>query len=332
MKKKEIISGLFIILIFKILSFYVIINNTVPEDNTYGIGLRYGDTRGYYEPMENLILHGKYESIDGSDLRTRMPYNAIPYFVFRQFLPPQQSFNAIVFLQMLLEVLSSLMLALLAFRLTKNKSIYWLVLFLISFSWAISVYANMLLSESLSISIFIAFLYFLFEFDESKKQLQFWLAAFCFAYVVLLKPYFGPVYAIMAIYFLFNEIAKKNKTIKTVFWVSAEKTILFFIPFVILLLPWAIYNSQKEGKFSPFYNNKIDEYYVAQRAFIWAVGGSDIYWDKKLAGSFFTANYDSTQFKIPSYFIADSYTIEDLNNLRQDCISYKKNPDQNKLN
>ena len=295
-----------------------------------------GDALSYYGPFENLIQHGVYAY--GNSLEPyagRMPHYGFIYYLFRFFGDQALAFNCMVILQIAVEALSIIYLAKLAQMIvTKGKEVtYYLILILGVLNASHSIWSRYILTESLSISCFVMYCYFLFKYLKEGGTKQLLLVGLSIGLVVVLRPYLIVLFFPIGLVYLWR-VYKQEISIQELI----KNVAIICIPMFVLLSPWMIRNANTFGKFIPLQDDvqagyKYTDSYYAMWDFIAAWGGSIQSWDKRAAGCIFEPRFDQDcTFEYPEYAFTSSYTREDVEQLRADyidlCITYDKDLDQ----
>lgn len=299
-----------------------------------------GDTFSYIGAMDNYIEKGEYYFIkqENENVRKyekayagRMPYYGIIYYVLRYFLSKELASDSILFIQVLLESLSIITLAVISHKVLKTMVAFWVTFFIFIISLTISTWSVFLIPESLSLSFSIFFIYYYYCYlsDENRSYYFLALSGFFIALLVLLKPYFILLYLIIGLEFLWHR--SKSISLSSISDIS-KRTIIVSSFLILFLLPWTIRNYRLLDKFIPLQSGMDAGYgfsssHIACNNFIKAWGGNVIYWDFAAAGSYFIPAYSSerTSFPFPDYAFSKSYNLEDVKKVRNKYIELQNN-------
>lgn len=269
-----------------------------------------GDTKGYLDPVENLLAHGRYEP------DYRMPGVAAPYWIVRQFLDPGPSRDAIVLLQWLLSGINVYVLALIALRMTGSDRIaqvvFWAFLASAYSSWFDPVVA----SDSFSVSALIFHAYLLQSAIDKDSRWRLLLSGTLLAWFVFLRP-IGLLLVPLSAGLTFLHAARNKR------WSRAW---LLMVPFLVLDLTWAMRNLSVHGKFSPLTNQGWfpEDFSREIRAhamhfvqgyggnYIWWAPGMDIRWYGVWKGGGHVDDEGRHAKAPPSYAYVKGYTHADL--------------------
>jgi len=315
------------ILLFKFIQAFYFVYLTGcshPENKIGNFAFASGDTFSYTGAMENYISKGTYFFFNGKEniYAGRLPHYSIPYFLFRQFLSPENSYDLLVILQLLIECLAGVYLVKLYLRITNDKIGAWglILLFLASSNLTVfSIYAS---PESFSCSLLIFFLYWYYSYTEGKSKKDLVFSGCFLSLAITLKPYLILLFLPIGIHFLFEEYESSIMKIKKSLW----KSLLIASPLVFLLLPWTIRNYSIYKKMVPLQINTTAGYNytdaeLSYRKFVMAWGGDIIFWEKTSAGCYFMPHREiPCEFKMPSYAFTNKYGLAEVEQVRTTFI------------
>jgi hypothetical protein len=249
-----------------------------------------GDSPSYIEPVENLLRTGTYYW-DNSVTRVyagRMPHYGLIYGAFRLALPPMLARDAVVVLQLLLDSLATVAIAVLALRWSGSALAAWLALVLAGLSLHASHYTIRILPESLSISTMAFLLLSTDRAMDAPPRRWLPLPGIAGAVLVALKPYATPLIVFLACVLAVHRAHRARVRPR-----DEYRTLLSFVlPLLALLLPWTVRNALSLGAFIPLQQDLTAGYAYAShvpayRRFIGSWGGTTIWWDKRSAGCYF---------------------------------------------
>lgn len=305
---------------------------SAPEVRMGKIAVAGGDTFSYLNPIDNYIKYNSYFFTNNKGEKSfagRMPYYGTVYYLIKLIVPSSHTYDAFVVLQIILECWSIILLSLLCYKITRLYFSFWLAYFLLIISLNTSIWSLMLLTESLSTSFLIAFLYYYSAYlnNSNRSLAKLFSPSLFLAFVVLLKPYFILLYVLLSIEFILN---KSGYAMHIFIYNTLKRLIVVSGILIMFLLPWTIRNYKMLNKFIPL-QASIDAGYgfnksfVACTDFIKAWGGSVIYWDKKSAGCYFIRSENiNCQFSFPDYALSKSYDVKDIEKVREKYIILQK--------
>lgn len=289
-----------------------------------------GDTFSYIGAIENLVNEGEFYFWNGERkvYAGRMPHYGAPYFLFRLFFDKPLAGDLLVLLQIFFDTLATVYFALLCFNVLKQRAAFWIgyVLFLLSFNF----FENTLLlsTESLSYSFIVLFFYAFQRWWSGENKSAVWTANIFLSLILLLKPYFAPVYLLFLVIYFYRENLLSLSRCKTFLARSA----LLSLPLVLMLAPWFLRNLivhnqpvvTQESTTAGYNYTKAD---FAFRRFTGAWGGDPTYWDASSPACHFKLNppFPCT-FTYPSHSLTEGYTLEEVEAVRADYLAYQKNP------
>lgn len=294
-----------------------------------------GDTFSYLGAIDNLITYGEYFFWIGDQQKVyagRMPYYGAPYFLLRQFLDQSVAYDIYVVLQIAIDALATVVFAKLCFDIFQRKRAFWIGFLVHFFSLSFILQSRILWTESLSLSFLVFFLYFAHCFWTQKKWNSAGWASVFLALLTVLKPYFVLIYPIFFLFVWF--ILKRNEKERLNFSRALSffyKTMLLGLPLMMLLAPWIIRNAVVLGRFIPSQQDFYAGYnygkaHLAFTEFAGAWGAGSVFWEPKEAGCYFLINsVTPCNYSLPDYALADSYTREDVERVRQNFFELQKN-------
>jgi len=283
-----------------------------------------GDFKSYIHPVENYIRTGRYFIADEhhTEVIGRMPYYGLIYYAFRQVLDVHAAYQAVVVFQVVLESFALLVLCMLAGLLFKRRAAVYATLLLGLVSLHMTSYANLLITESVSFSLLIFFVYHYIRYLEERSGRRLIAVSVLLALLVSLKPYYGLWYLVLGVE---QWVAHRGLPVVPLARVLAIRALTLALPLAVWLSPWTVRNYLLLDKFVPFYDVyggiQYDEADMAYRRFVNSWGGSFVFWDKRSAGCFFEpAPGNPCEYEFPSYVLTPTVTMEALNDVRADFI------------
>lgn len=304
-----------------------------PETQLGIIATASGDTFSYTGAMENFVSHGTYYFFNGERevFAGRLPHYSIPYWFFRLFASPSVSHDLLVIVQLLIECSTiTLLFNLIGFHCRQK---FWallvILIFLISLHW--TNYTYYISPESLSTSFLLLFCIFFIRYLREKKLGHLFKAAMFLGLLVSLKAYFGLTYFLVG----FVLVAEYQQSMPILVNLKriVKKTAIFSIPLILLLTPWAARNYQIFHRFVPLQESltagyNYSEADFAYRSFVQAWGGDFVFWEKTSAGCYFEPTPGiKCEFILPDRALADGYTKEDVQEVRDLFVSFQQTKD-----
>lgn len=234
-----------LILVFRLFIFFFFqtsSNQLTPDRAVNPLGIIQNDYYMLLGPVDNYFETGVYELYKGSGevFAGRMPGYSIPYFILRLFLPQSWALPALILLQIALSCLATYFLAVLAYRWTDSKFIFYGTLLLFSISTYTSIFDLFTLAESFSVSAIIFCFYFLDKgLKDSKHNLsQLLLSGAFLCWAIFLRPFLGLLIIFLPILILWWMVKQKKQHLK----VSFKYVIFFSVPFILAESAWVIRN------------------------------------------------------------------------------------------
>ena len=322
-----IAAGLFVLKVF-FAAFYVKLVSC--SDPTFPHGLLYvfsGDSFSFTGAMENYIKQGEYYFVNLVGEKTyagRLPHYSIPYYFLRLIFSKDASLDVITVLQILLEVIASLVVGWFVFSFSGRKFLFYLSILVCAISLYYLHFSTIPITDSPAASLFIISYYFLYKFLKENLSIDLILFSSIFGSVIVLRPYWS-IFLILV--FLYIVYAKKP-AFKT-FIIYGLNT---FLPLLVLLLPWVVRNYHKLGRLIHFqqdiyagYGVKSSE--VLNRKLLTLIGeDATVGWDKYSAAGYFSIQtHQTSQWKVPSTIKQDSTLSNLFENYRQHYLSIQQN-------
>ncbi len=326
-EKKLMLQSLFFLITVKVFLFvffalehdesYDIHNNIVN-----GIALKTTDSGTYFTPLEYYVTKGKYATL------CRMPGFVPVYIPLRWFLDEGNAQVAIVFVQLIIDTISALLLAIVAARLFQSKRAFIITTILYGINVFVAVRSNFLMSDSFTVSLLVIAFYFLSSYCISSKTKHLLLSGIFFAWafmfrvpVILSLPVFGVV------------LLWKQQNI----WNAAVKSLLFASPLVLCLTAWTIRNVVYHNRFMvlvPPVSECMGAYTEeneAMRTLIISMGEDFQRWSPNSAADWFwqkQTNY-KTEYPFKENDFTSEYNIDSLIVLKESYTKFFASTDDN---
>ena len=275
--------------------------------------LWHGDSSSYTTPIDSLINGTGYNP------DYRMPGYGVVYLVFRLFLREGHALNGVLLTQLFCAILAVYFLAKTSFLLTKRKNVFHLTFYGYAFLIYSSLFDTFILSESLTISVTIFFVYTLVRFYKTRKNKYLIYLGIFYTFIVFAKPVYLPLALLVGYVFLIILTREKQSFIS-----MFKKALIFLIPFLIAESAWVTRNYKEHGKLVflfngylyPFIENGLEEDVFTV---ILAQGESVCYWEENDAKVlWFYHNPDSLRKgidpkeELPDYLYTKEYPRDSL--------------------
>jgi hypothetical protein len=290
-----------------------------------------GDSSSYLEPVDNLLQTGSYYWNNGHSrvLAGRLPHYGLLYGAFRMPLSEEAAKDALVVLQILLDVLAGLAIAALATRWSGSTGAGWCALIIVGLSLHGTHHSLRLVPESLAISVMALLLLAIDEALERPRRRWVWAAGFAGALLIVLKPYVFPLVMFYAATLAILQSRKAGAS----GYASQSRTLLsFLLPALALLLPWTVRNAVTLGAFVPLQQGLTAGYaygpeYFAYRRYLGSWGATAIWWDKRSAGCHFEPEPGyPCEFILPSHAFSTGASPPEVESARRLLLATKANP------
>lgn len=235
-------------------------------DRPFAIAI--GDTRTYFEPIDNLLEHGAYTP----DLR--MPGYGAVYLLPRLVAGPPVAMGIVIVLQILLAAGCTVALMRCALLLGAGPRTASVVFLIAALGLWTNTFDVLLLTESFCVSaVVFSLLFYLRAWRQGGRRALLVSGAFM-AWAVFLK--------LICVNFLALMIAGSLLRRGTPLRQRAVQAALFLLPFLAADLPWTLRNAFVNGRFAPLSNgwflNEDTDVYPHLSRMIMAMGGSVVFW------------------------------------------------------
>jgi hypothetical protein len=207
-----------------------------PDMVVAGWAIETNDTYGYYEPLQD-AAEGR-----GYSTACRMPALLPVYVPAAYWFSPEVAKLTIVFIQWAMSVVSCILLALMATSWFRTERIFGVVAVVYAGSSFVSIWDHYLMSDSLSVSLFILSCYLLMHYLYEGKNSRLILSALFLVWSLFFRQIMIivlPVYAGILLLDRSQPLLSR--------WRSAA---IFCIPFVVFIGVWGSWNHQRSGKWT----------------------------------------------------------------------------------
>ena len=306
-------------------------NTHFPERMVNDIVLKEVDYGYFLLPVDRYFEEGHYAYVDDRPYAGRMPGYAAPYFLLRSFTDKNSALVILILLQVILAAISVYFLALLAFKLSRSKRVFYLTLLFYGTSLYYLRYDFCSITESPSTALFILFLYQLFSYWEDERWMRLIWAGFFITWAIFLRPFLGYLLVPIGVLLLFKGFQGERT-----FWRKLRPAFLFCLPFLLIEGAWVTRNYQALGKFIPIetpmyesYGKTYSKTWLAIRSLAASMDVESAYFEPGLA-QWFRASSDkeAAAFNMPdAWFEGVSFNRDSLEALRHLYHRYKDEPD-----
>ncbi len=315
------IFWIFVALLFKSALFIYKVNEPTNFPNstyTQTFARETGDCRSYIDPIETYLKDGRYYSeltfySIGTEVQYgdyRMPGYGAVYYLLRLFLEQAAALNALVMLQLILSSVSVYVLALLALRIFKSNSYFYVTYFLYLTSSFVSLNDQVLATESFCVAALIFSLYFLT--DPSKKKTSLILSGLFLTWCIFLRPVMVPLLILFMLYLLLFDGFRLRLTSERV-----VKILIFLVPFILIDGYW-IYRNYVHHKgiypltVSPYYHGVEDSILGSVFKFMQSYGGSIVWWKSTNEINYFMPKSEVTGVEFPGSIFNNTFNMDSL--------------------
>ncbi len=287
---------------------------TLPDTDGMDMLGRYGcDTPAYFNPVENLIEEGSYQP------DFRMPGYGGLYFVLRLFLSIPDTYDVLVFFQVLMSGIAVYFLAQTAFYISESKRVFKLVFVFSLLTFYNAVYDAYLLTESFCTSAGIFAFYFLVKALKQKASFSFLLSGLFFCWMIFVKPVYLGLFIIVLAFLLILKIRKSTRSLSA----GVLGFFLLVMPFVVADTVWAVRNYNIHGSIplltNPFFAPP--DTYAYQKPmtkFLQSWGGTHSVWLPHGHNLWFEGNREEEGLiRFPSHLLEGSINKDSLFVLRE---------------
>lgn len=277
------------------------------------VGWYFSDEKEYFACAENTATEGRHYFDSGGIEKTnfRMPGMSVVYVPLRFILSPSQALFMHGIFQLLLSVLAALLMADMAYRITRSRLVFYFAFLALSVTGHINYYLPFFITESLAISLTMILFYLVYRYHKEYRPLWGWLAGAALTWLVFLKPYMGIVLPLFGLFLLIRSLQDGTSVIKTL--------LPFILPFMLIDGAWTARNKIVADTWQPF-QSSLDWYksnpgVAARMSFVKDFGLPTEYWlpglehtwfmdetfprpnDSVFAGRIFVGNYNLDSLK-----------------------------------
>lgn len=286
----------------------------------------------YLDPIDNLLKNGEYLP------DFRMPGYGVFYMAFRLFFERATSCNIMIFVQLLLDMLSTYLLFRIADKLFRSKLVSLLTLVIYTLSFSVTIFDYSVLTESFCVSLMIISIYLFLDYIDTKKSLTLFLSGLFMAWTIFIRPAAGLIWFSMLAYLGVLFLQKRGILSFRQLVIAG---LLFGSTFVVFDTAWIVRNHQKYGMFIPLMRTPqadmahatSENYYPFLYTFVTSWGGDQVYWDPTAEIRWFglkehsietaqNASLNTQTKKLPAYIYTSRYNEDSLIMLRDMITSY----------
>lgn len=235
---------------------FISAKNHFPE-RIEGLAFVQNDCEYFLDPVDVYFERGQMElrSREGIPFAGRMPGYAAPYFVLRLFFQRETALSLLIMLQIFLSAAAVVIMAWLASQWFSNRRYFLPVLLILLFSFHLFVFDFFTLSESLAVSAFCFFLYYLHRYQESSKHAALLQSGFFMAWLIFLRPFTTTLLILFPLLLLVNYL-KHQLSMHSLL----KAGLLFLIPFFVFEAAWVYRNYRVLGKWVPLETSITESY------------------------------------------------------------------------
>lgn len=287
-----------------------------PKMLVNGFCLVGGDSGQYFTPTEDMV-HG-----EGYSTFCRLPGMMPIYAPLYAMLGEVPAKSIIVILQVLIDAFATVLLAVLAVRMFKFKSMFYWTLAIASVGTFVSMRAYYLLSDSFCISFLILAAYFFTQYLEWNNRKSLLYAGFFLCWSLFFRTVIVAAYPAFFLVLLVHAWSNKKDMIKDM--------AAFFAATIVFLGIWNIYNYPKLNRMvliQPAVEECFSQYtpeFQSVRNLIMAMGEDFQPWNKTSAAHWFfaaDANVEQSPFTADDY--TEAYNLDSLKVLRIHFLAFR---------
>ena len=235
----------------------------------YWGGISY-DSYSYIEPIEHLLASGSYFP----DLR--MPGYGLPYGLLRLLLPQAHALNALLVLQLIMDAIAVVLLARIAWMITRNRTVFASVFWVYAISSFVSLYDVLPLTESLTTSTLVIGTYAAFRSLERSRYSLALCAGACFTWAAFMRPVMFPLLMLPPLIYLMHRTTSMR--------VRSMLAVFSLLPFIAVESAWIGRNYMVHGTFVPITTSLLMPDYLETPNYhvglvVRSFGGSLTWWD-----------------------------------------------------
>ncbi|MBL0045062.1 MAG: hypothetical protein IPP33_11925 [Flavobacteriales bacterium] len=228
------------------------------------------DSYSYIEPIEHLLASGSYFP----DLR--MPGYGLPYGLLRLLLPQAHALNALLVLQLIMDAIAVVLLARIAWMITRNRTVFASVFWIYAISSFVSLYDVLPLTESLTTSTLVIGTYAAFRSLERSRLSLALCAGFCFTWAAFMRPVMFPLLMLPPLIYLMHRTTSMR--------VRSMLAVFSLLPFIAVESAWIGRNYMVHGTFVPITTSLLMPDYLETPNYhvglvVRSFGGSLTWWD-----------------------------------------------------
>ena len=293
-----------------------------------GITFISNDYNYFFKPVDNFFKYGFMSYDEISNYAGRVPGYWFLYFLLRLFFLKKEAISYVVLIQFLMSVIANFCFSKLIFKITKNKSAFWISLIVYSFNLFILPFEFRTMAESLSISSGIIGGYYFYCYLESNKNLL--LSGLFLGWMVFLRPFLFPFFMVPIFY-----IITKNLSIS----IKLKTILIFSISILVMETTWVCRNYFTMNEIILLetpphvsYGKIYSKSWIEIRKIIHVWGGDAAYFEPNSMSQWFRREWDNRSIESvidKSVFRKISYNENDILKLRNRYFSFINNVDLN---
>jgi hypothetical protein len=209
------------------------------------IGIELDDCSYFLGTIDNYFTYGTIsEGPQHKPFAGRMPGYGFPYLLIRLFSNKQTGMCLLLCFQALFSVLANVLLAKITEMLFHRPALSHGVLFAYAFFTPVLMYDVLTISESLSVSTYICFLFFICRFYLHKKKKDLLVAGFFLGWIIFLRPFMGIFLPLLGLALF---ISGRTESL----WWKVQHGVLLFAGFLLMETAWIARNAYTFHRFIP---------------------------------------------------------------------------------
>lgn len=272
-----------------------------------------GDSGSYLTPIDSLLAQGTY------DPDYRMPGYGAAYLVFRLFLPQAHAGDTLVIAQTLFDALGTLLLALIALRMTGQRWVFHTVFWVALLGHTVTRYDALMLTESFTTNAIIASAYLILPGNMATPQRwRVLLSGMLCAWALFMRPALLPVLPLVALWYSIRPGVGLRAVL--------TRASLYCLPFIAVETAWVARNFAVHHRFVPAHQSvhyaSIDDGILGPMLhYVEAFGGRTSWWDPDAEIRFFGIDggfKSPVTPALPADVVVPGCSMDDLRTLADD--------------
>lgn len=273
-----------------------------------------GDSNDYITAAVNLKNLNFYYP----DLKA--PGYSLVIYLFYLFTDLPKALDLVVITQLIISSISVYMLSKLGYLISKSNRVFTIIFIFYSLSSYVTEYDRVILAESLTVSLLIFSIYFLYKGLVKYQPIFFLYAGLGLCFTIYLRPVLI-VFIVSLMLVSVVQLIKRKERLKEQLRIMTLCT----IPFLVVLTIWGFRNYQIHQKVEPmmrlsgYYDEEKKSYYYDLHRFVETWSGDAVFWDATAEINWFgcdTRFKSNDNIKLPNYIYTSKYNYQSLIALR----------------